>query len=87
MTFHNVSVDQRRRDEGGAKQMKVSSVPFSGTKEQEAKLLEVIAKYKDMKGALMPIMQEGHEGRSHADHAGGAGYLRISSLSGAEDHF
>ena len=38
--------------------MKVSSVPFSGTKEQEAKLLEVIAKYKDMKGALMPIMQE-----------------------------
>ena len=38
--------------------MKVSSVPFSGTKEQEARLLEVIAKYKDMKGALMPIMQE-----------------------------
>ena len=38
--------------------MKVSSVPFKGTKEQEAKLLEVIAKYKGMKGALMPIMQE-----------------------------
>ena len=38
--------------------MKVSSVPFKGTKEQEAKLLEVIAKYKDQKGALMPIMQE-----------------------------
>ena len=41
--------------------MKVSSVPFSGTKEQEAKLLEVIAKYKDMKGALMPIMQEAQD--------------------------
>ena len=41
--------------------MKVSSVPFAGTKEQEAKLLEVIAKYKGMKGALMPIMQEAQE--------------------------
>ena len=30
--------------------MKVSSVPFKGTKDQEAKLLEVIAKYKGMKG-------------------------------------
>jgi NADH:ubiquinone oxidoreductase subunit E len=42
-------------------QMKVSSVPFAGTKEQEAKLLEVIAKYKGQKGALMPIMQEAQE--------------------------
>ena len=41
--------------------MKVSSVPFKGTKDQEAKLLEVIAKYKGMKGALMPIMQEAQE--------------------------
>ena len=41
--------------------MKVSSVPFKGTKEQEAKLLEVIAKYKGMKGALMPIMQEAQD--------------------------
>ena len=41
--------------------MKVSSVPFQGTKEQEAKLLEVIAKYKGQKGALMPIMQEAQE--------------------------
>ena len=38
--------------------MKVSSVPFKGTKDQEAKLLEVIAKYKGQKGALMHIMQE-----------------------------
>ena len=41
--------------------MKVSSVPFAGTKEQEAKLLEVVAKYKGQKGALMPIMQEAQE--------------------------
>ena len=41
--------------------MKVSTVPFKGTQEQEAKLLEVIAKYKGMKGALMPIMQEAQE--------------------------
>ena len=41
--------------------MKVSTVPFKGTKEQEAKLLEVIAKYKGQKGALMPIMQEAQE--------------------------
>lgn len=41
--------------------MKVSSVPFKGTKDQEAKLLEVIAKYKGQKGALMPIMQEAQE--------------------------
>ena len=41
--------------------MKVSSVPFKGTKDQKAKLLEVIAKYKGQKGALMPIMQEAQE--------------------------
>lgn len=38
--------------------MKVSNVPFKGTKEQEEQLLEVIAKYKGEKGSLMPIMQE-----------------------------
>lgn len=41
--------------------MKVSNVPFRGTKEQEAKLLEVISKYKGQKGALMPIMQEAQD--------------------------
>jgi NADH:ubiquinone oxidoreductase subunit E len=41
--------------------MKVSNVPFNGTKDQEAKLLEVIAKYKGQKGALMPIMQEAQD--------------------------
>ena len=37
--------------------MKVSNVPFKGTEEQKAKLLEVISQYKGQKGALMPIMQ------------------------------
>ena len=30
--------------------MKVSTVPFKGTQEQEAKLLEVIAKYNPLPG-------------------------------------
>ncbi|MDF2870991.1 MAG: dehydrogenase (ubiquinone) 24 kDa subunit [Anaerocolumna sp.] len=34
------------------------TVPFAGSKEQEAELLKVINKYKDDKGALMPILQE-----------------------------
>ncbi len=37
---------------------KLSSVPFNGTKEQEAKLDAVIAELRDVKGCLMPIMQE-----------------------------
>ena len=32
-------------------------VPFSGTKAQEDELKALIAKYKDEKGALMPVMQ------------------------------
>ncbi len=33
-------------------------VPFKGTKEQEQQLQEVIAKYKDQDGPLMPVLQE-----------------------------
>ncbi len=40
---------------------KECSIPFSGTKEQEAKLREVIASHKNDKGALMPILQEAQE--------------------------
>ncbi|MBQ7095360.1 MAG: NAD(P)H-dependent oxidoreductase subunit E [Clostridia bacterium] len=36
-------------------------VPFKGTKEQEQKLLEVIAKHKDQDGPLMPVLQEAQE--------------------------
>ncbi len=35
-----------------------NTVPFAGTKEQEATLLQVIADHKDDKGALMPILQK-----------------------------
>ena len=37
---------------------KLSSIPFAGTAEQEAKLAEVIAKYKGDKSRLMAVMQE-----------------------------
>ncbi len=40
---------------------KECSIPFSGTKEQEEKLREVIASHKDDKGALMPVLQEAQE--------------------------
>ena len=38
-----------------------SAVPFTGTKEQEEKLRAVIAQYKDVPGATMPIMQAAQE--------------------------
>lgn len=41
--------------------VKQSTVPFTGTNEQHEKLLKVITKHKDEKGALMPIMQEAQE--------------------------
>ena len=37
--------------------MKVSNVPFKGTKEQEAELRKLIAEHAGQKGSLMPIMQ------------------------------
>jgi NADP-reducing hydrogenase subunit HndA len=37
---------------------KKKTVPFAGTKEQEAELLKVINEHKDDKGALMPILQK-----------------------------
>lgn len=36
---------------------KLSTVPFQGTSEQKAKLLDVIQELRDQKGCLMPIMQ------------------------------
>lgn len=35
----------------------ITTVPFAGTKEQEAKLLQVIADHRNDKGALLPILQ------------------------------
>ena len=37
---------------------KIGTLPFSGTAEQEAKLMEVIEAYKDDPGAVMPVLQE-----------------------------
>ena len=40
---------------------KLTTVEFHGTKEQEEKLLAVIAKHEGEKGAMMPILQEAQE--------------------------
>ncbi len=37
---------------------KLTTVVFHGTPEQEAQLIAVIDKYKDVKGKMMPILQE-----------------------------
>lgn len=37
---------------------KISTVPFSGTREQEDRLKEIIKQHKDQAGALMPVLQE-----------------------------
>ena len=42
-------------------QKTISSIPFNSTKEQELKLLDVIEKYKDDPGAVMPVLQEVEE--------------------------
>ena len=39
----------------------LKNIPFNGTAEQEAKLREVIARLKDEKGALMPVLQQAQE--------------------------
>lgn len=42
-------------------QKKISSIPFNGTAEQEAKLKEIIQRHKDDPGAVMPVLQEAQE--------------------------
>ena len=42
-------------------QKKISTLPFNGTPEQEAKLKDVIEQYKDDPGAVMPVLQEAQE--------------------------
>ncbi|MBR2636304.1 MAG: NAD(P)H-dependent oxidoreductase subunit E [Oscillospiraceae bacterium] len=39
----------------------ISAVPFKGTKEQEQKLIEMIAAHKSQRGALMPVLQGAQE--------------------------
>jgi len=38
-----------------------TAVPFQGTDEQEKRLLELIDKYKDVRGALMPVLQQAQD--------------------------
>ncbi len=40
---------------------KVNSIPFKGTKEQEEKLLAVIAQYKGEEGATIPVLHKAQE--------------------------
>ncbi len=42
-------------------QKRISNLPFIDTAEQKAKLLEVIDRLKDEKGAVMPVLQEAQE--------------------------
>ena len=42
-------------------QKKISSIPFQGTPEQEAKLKESIARHADDPGAVMPVLQEAQD--------------------------
>ena len=42
-------------------QKKISTIPFSGTPEQEAKLKDAIARHKEDPGAVMPVLQEAQE--------------------------
>lgn len=42
-------------------QKKISSIPFQGTPEQEAKLKEAIARNIDDPGAVMPVLQEAQD--------------------------
>lgn len=39
----------------------MTTVTFKGTPEQEAQLLEVIAKHKGIEGALMPVLQQAQD--------------------------
>ncbi|MFQ8600352.1 MAG: NADH-quinone oxidoreductase subunit NuoE [Oscillospiraceae bacterium] len=38
-----------------------SKIPFKGTPEQEAQLLQVISEHREQKGALMPILQKAQD--------------------------
>lgn len=42
-------------------QKKISTAPFNGTAEQEAKLKEVIEMHKDDPGAVMPVLQKAQD--------------------------
>ena len=39
----------------------LKNIPFNDTPEQKQKLMDVIARLKDQRGALMPILQQAQE--------------------------
>ena len=41
--------------------MEVKTLPFTGTKEQEEKLLEVIESYKEQEGGIMSVLHDAQE--------------------------
>ena len=41
--------------------MEKKTIPFNGTKEQEERLMAVIAKYKGQDGATIPVLHEAQE--------------------------
>lgn len=41
--------------------MENKTLPFNGTKEQEEKLMAVIAKHKDQEGAVIPVLHEAQD--------------------------
>ena len=42
-------------------QKKISTIPFSGTPEQEAKLKAIIEEHKGQPGAVMPVLQQAQD--------------------------
>jgi len=42
-------------------QKRISNLPFNGTPEQKKKLGEIIEKNKDLKGAILPVLQEAQD--------------------------
>ena len=49
-------------NQGGRQMASIKkTVPFQGTKEQEAQLLEVIKAHKGQQGSLMPVLQEAQD--------------------------
>lgn len=39
----------------------ISTIPFADTKEQHEQLMEFISKHKDVKGAVMPVLQKAQD--------------------------
>lgn len=54
-------INSFKEDLNSTMKKKLTTVTFKGTPEQEAKLDALIAEYKDVKGAMMPVLQGAQE--------------------------